>query len=67
MKLKIYKIYCLPNHHEHCSAIAFSKRQAEEYCKSESSYREGLWIYEEEEIDTKHALECSIWRKVYCD
>ena len=66
MKLKIYKIYCLPSH-EYCRAIAFSKRQAEEYCKSESSYRKGLWIYEEEEIDTKHALECSIWRKVYCD
>ena len=66
MKLKVYRIYCEPGDDEHCSAIAFSKEQAEEYCRKankeekERSYiHKSTWFYtEEEEIDTGEVFEC---------
>ena len=66
MRLKVYRIYCEPNNCEHCSVIAFSKEQAEEYCRKsnkeekERSYiHKDRWFYtDEEEIDTSEVFEC---------
>ncbi len=66
MKLKIYRIYCEPGDYEYCSAIAFSKEQAEEYCnkankeeKERSYIHKSTWFYtDEEEIDTSEVFEC---------
>ena len=65
MKLTIYKIYCTPSDYENCDAIAFTKEQAEEYCKkankkeNEKSYlHKSTWFYtDEEEIDTNKVFE----------
>lgn len=66
MKLKVYKIYHQPSKCEHCTAIAFTEQQAREYCKNKEAYiNEGTWYYQEEDVDTKHALECSPWRYMY--
>lgn len=63
MKLKIYKIFCTKTIYPTCEAIAFTKEQAETYCKNATKtywkyyddwngkYEE-VYYFREEEIDT---------------
>ena len=63
MKLKVYKIYYYFSDNETCQAIAFTKKQAETYCKyanvnwNEKGMKDS-WFYVEEEMDTDRVFEC---------
>ena len=63
MKLKVYKIYYYFSGDETCQAIAFTKEQAEAYCKyAKVNWNEkgveDSWFYVEEEMDTDRVFEC---------
>lgn len=63
MKLKVYKIYYYFSDDETCRAIAFTKEQAEAYCKYaninwDEKGGEDNWFYIEEEMDTDKVFEC---------